>query len=94
MMKYAVNHYKNFANPYASFFVGFVQLMMAYATEILTIIVLTSKLTIIDIVMAYMAFYPITFAKIYFFETLWNHKIQRCAGLQLKFKIFRSDKPL
>ena len=78
MMKYAVNHHKNFTNPYAAFYFGFFTTTMSYFLEILMIVLVTGKSKVLDVVLAYTAFYPIANIPGYYFNTLTQHKILRC----------------
>ena len=75
MMKYAVNHHENFVNPHASFLAGLSNTILGWATEVLMILVLTKKKTPVEVVLAYTAFQPISYAPVYYFKTLVNHKI-------------------
>jgi len=94
MMKYAVNHHENFANPYAAFYFGFVTNTMWLFLEALIIILLTSKTNVLDCVLAYTSFYPITNIPVYYFNDCYRHKIKKCSGMTLKFRKFRKDNPL
>jgi hypothetical protein len=42
MMKYCANHYENFTNPHAAFFVAFLHFFVSLAVEINVIIIFTS----------------------------------------------------
>ena len=42
MMKYCVNHYENFTNPHASFFIALLHFFLSISVEINVIIIFTS----------------------------------------------------
>ena len=79
MMKYAVNQHEEFHNPYAAFAFGFVSLMVNYLIEITVIIILTGKSTVMDVILAYMSFFPILYIPIFYYATLKGHAILDCA---------------
>jgi hypothetical protein len=68
--------------------------LIGYLLEILVIIIFTSKLSVLDVVLAYTSFYPIVNAPVYYYDDLFNHKIKRVKGLALRFTKFRVDNPL
>ena len=56
MMKYAINHGKDFSNPFYAFFVAFMQSMGGMAAEIACIIFLCSLTDPIEIIIRFVAF--------------------------------------
>ena len=70
--------------------------MLGYSIELLVIVILTSKTKIIDVVLAYSSFVPITHAPIYYFNNLYNNKVKNriAEGMDIKFTKFRSSNPL
>ena len=56
MMKYAINHAKDFSNPFYAFFVALMQCMGGMAAEICCIIFLCSLTNPIDIIIRFVAF--------------------------------------
>ena len=42
MMKYSINHYENFTNPYAAFFIAFISMVISFITEFNVMMILSS----------------------------------------------------
>ena len=107
MMKYAINHSEDFHNPYVAFLFGFVSVSINYMVEVCVILILTSKLNVMDVVMAYTGFFPIINLPYFYFETFRHRKIclmkdgkmdianfEVVESIELTFTKFRRDKPL
>ena len=56
MMKYSINHGKDFSNPYYAFLIGFMQSLGGMFAEIACIIFLCSTSDPISIIIRFMAF--------------------------------------
>ena len=56
MMKYSVNHHKNFSNAYAAFLFGFCQFLVAITTEIMVMLILTSLGDTTEVLIKFVAF--------------------------------------
>jgi len=55
MMKFAVNQHRDFRNPTAAFFIGFMQYVGALGTEVLCIMYLSHLYDTMDIVIRFIA---------------------------------------
>jgi len=55
MMKYAINHYKDFSNPYAAWFIAFLATIIGFITEMNVMIILSSMPNILGVVMKYVS---------------------------------------
>ena len=55
MMKYAVNHYENFTNVHASFFIAFLLTFTSFIIEFSVILVLTSFPNVLEVILKYVS---------------------------------------
>ena len=56
MMKYSVNHHKNFTNVYPAFLLGFCQFFMSITTEVMVMLILTSLHDTQEVMIKWVAF--------------------------------------
>ena len=94
MMKYSVNHYDHFLNPFASFLFGFLFFIISYFVEINVMIVLTSMPDVMGVVMKYVSLAAISKIPMFYFASLRDHKMLMCKDLQLKVLNIRRNNPL
>ena len=55
MMKYSINHYKDFTNPYPAFLIAFLSTIIGFITELNVMIILSSMPNILGVVMKYVS---------------------------------------
>ena len=67
MMKYSVNHYDHFLNPFAAFLFGFLFFAISYFVEINVMIVLTSMPDVMGVVMKYVSLAAISKIPMFYF---------------------------
>ena len=75
MMKYTVNHYKNFENVTAAFFISLILIICSISIELTIILVLTSMLSDIDIIAKYVSLIAITNVPKFYYSSLVDHKL-------------------
>lgn len=94
MMKYSVNHYKNFTNIYPAFAVGFLQFLTALIVEINVMVILSSLPDIMGVIMKYVSLAAIANIPRFYYNSLVEHRMADVKDLKLKLTNFRHTKPL
>ena len=95
MMKYAVNHYENFTNPYAAFLFGLLQTSTALAVEFNVMLILTNIPSIINVIVKYVSLSSIANVPRFYFASLTSEHIMiKANGLKLEIKNYRKSNPL
>ena len=93
-MKYALNHHKNFVNPFVSWFLGFMLFAVAWMVEINVMLVMQAMTSTMDIAMKYISLAAIVNIPRFYVTSLANNKMSKCGSLSLKITKTRSDNPL
>lgn len=93
MMKYVVNHHRNFVNPYASFVFGFMLFSISLWIEINGMIVFQTMVNVMDIIMRYFSIATILRIPRFYYSTCLNNKMLICKGLKLPITNIRADNP-
>jgi hypothetical protein len=75
MMKYAVNHPKNFKNVHTAFFIGFLSAICSLTIEMTVILVLVSLKTVPEVIMKYVSLCAITHLPRFYYSSLVEHKL-------------------
>lgn len=75
MMKYAVNHYQNFENIHAAFFISFMLAFNSFLVEITVVMVLTSIESVLEVIMKYVSLSAIANIPRFYFGSLVDHKL-------------------
>lgn len=94
MMKYAVNHYKNFTNPGAAWFFGFIVTMVSICVEFNVMIILTSIPDIINVINKYVSLAAIVNIPRFYYASIREHKMIKCKDIKLKITNHRHQDPL
>ena len=94
MMKYAVNHYKNFTNPYAAFFIAFLATIIGFIVELNVMIILASMPNILGVVMKYVSLASIQRIPGFYYTSLIEHKLLKAGSIELKISNYRINEPL
>jgi len=55
MMKYCVNHYKNFTNPYAPFLLALMSTLIAIGIEINVMVIMANMDGVIDVILRFIS---------------------------------------
>jgi hypothetical protein len=55
LMKYSVNHYEEFTNPYAAFLLAFLHFLVSISVELNVMIIYTSIQDVVEVLMKYVA---------------------------------------
>lgn len=93
MMKYCVNHYKNFNNVYPAFFIALFSTVIALIVEINVMIILSSLPNILDVVMKYVSLASIGNIPRLYFGSLVEHEICKVKDLKLEITEYRHMNP-
>ena len=75
MMKYAVNHYKNFNNIHSAFLVAFILTMQSMLLEFTVVFVLVSLDNILEVIMKYVSLSAIANLPRFYYGSLVDHKL-------------------
>lgn len=76
MMKYALNHPKNFTNVHAAFFLGFLTTIVSLMIEINCMVILITLPNILDVISKYISVVSIArFPALFFANTDTDHKL-------------------
>ena len=70
MMKYAVNHYENFTNVQASFFIAFLHTFASLSIEVSVVLVLTSFKNVLEVIMKYVSLSALTNISRFYYNSL------------------------
>jgi hypothetical protein len=89
MMKYAVNHSKNFKNVDIAFYTSFLHTITSILIEITVILVLTSLPNILEVVMKYVSLAAIANIPRFYYNSLVEHKLLGVSGMKLNITNFR-----
>jgi len=79
MMKYAVNHHRNFKNVHAAFFVAFLHTISNIIIEFTVVYVLTSLPNVLEVIMKYVSLAAIANIPRFYYGSLVDHKLLKCA---------------
>ena len=93
MMKYVVNHYENFTNPYPPFFIGLMGTIISLIVELNVMIILSSMTDVLSVVNKYVSLAAIVNISRFYYNSLVDHKITSCKDVKLKITKFRKDDP-
>ena len=93
MMKYCVNHWRNFNNLGAAFTVSFLLTISSILIEFTVIQVLISLPNILEVIMKYVSLVAISNIPRFYFNSLVDHKLLKAAGFPLKLVNFRHNNP-
>lgn len=93
MMKYAVNHYKDFTSVYPAFLIAFLLTIIDFLVELNVMVILSSMNGILDVVMKYVSLAVISKIPANYFNSLSQHKL-KITGHKLKITKFRHKNPL
>jgi hypothetical protein len=94
MMKYVVNHYEHFTNPYAPFMLAFIASTIAVIVEINVMIILSSMEDILSVVMKFVSLASIANIPRQYYSSLTQHKMLISGGYKLPITKFRHQNPL
>lgn len=83
MMKYAVNHPRNFKNVHTGFFMGFLLAFINFLTELTVILVLLSLPNILEVVMKYVSLMAVSNVPRFYFNSIVEHKLLNVVGIKL-----------
>ena len=93
LMKYAVNHYENFTNPYPPFFIGLFMTIISFIVEINVMIILSSMGDVLSVINKYVSLAAIVNIPRFYYGSLVEHKITACNQVKLQVTKFRKDNP-
>lgn len=94
MMKYSVNHYKQFNNVYPAFFIGLMQTIISLIVEINVMIILSSMPNVLGVVCKYVSLAAIANIPRFYYNSLVEHRMAEVKNLSLKIVNFRHQNPL
>ena len=94
MMKYTVNHFDNFRNYHVAFMVSFLLTFCSIAVELTVILVLTSLHNVLTVIMKYVSLAATANIPRFYYNSLWEHKLLKTAGLDVEITTYRRDKPM
>lgn len=95
LMKYAVNHYKKFLNPYMPFAVGFLSTIIAVIIEINVMVILSGLPDVLQVVVRYVSLASIArIPGIYFSSLTDSSFVAKCKDKKLPITVHRADKPM
>ena len=77
MMKYALNHHKNFVNPFAAWFFGFMLFAIAWMVEINVMLVMQAMTSTMDIAMKYISLAAVVNIPRFYVTSLTNSKMSK-----------------
>ena len=84
MMKYAVNHYKDFNNPQMAFFTGTLSLIISIWVEINVMLILTALPDVLGIIVRYISLASIANVPLLYFGSLVDHALTGFKGKKLE----------
>ena len=93
-MKYAVNHRDNFVSVYPAFLMGFLLTAISFTVEINVMLILTSMGDVLGVIVKYVSLAAIVHIPRFYFGSLRDYKMSRCAGMKLKITNYRHNNPL
>jgi len=91
MMKYSVNHYKQFNNVIPAFLIGFNCTLISLIVEINVMIILSSLKDILGVVLKYVSLAAIANIPRFYYASLVEHKMCLVKDLNLDITEFRSE---
>lgn len=95
MMKYSVNHYKQFDNVIPAFLIGLNCTIISLIVELNVMIILSSMQDILGVVLKYVSLAAIANIPRFYYNSLVEHKMCLVKDLKLKITEFRTEtKPL
>ena len=94
MMKYSINHYKQFNNVYPAFFIGLMQVIISLIVEINVMIILSSMPNVLGVVCKYVSLAAIGNIPRFYYNSLVEHRMSDVKNLSLKITNFRHMDPL
>ena len=95
LMKYSVNHYSNFSNPYMPFIVGFFSTIIAIIIEINVMVILSGLPDVLGVVVRYVSLASIArIPGIYFTSLTDSSFVAKCKDKKLPIIQHRSMNPL
>lgn len=89
MMKYVVNHFDNFTNPYPPFFLGMIGTIISLIVEINVMIILSSMVNVLSVINKYVSLAAIVNIPRFYYNSLVDHKITACKEVKLEVTRFR-----
>lgn len=92
-MKYVVNHWMNFSNPYPPFFLGLTSTIIGLIVEINVMIILSSMENVLGVINKYVSLAAIVNVPRFYYNSLVEHKVTNCKSLSLKIENFRHQRP-
>mmetsp|Transcript_14419 Transcript_14419/g.24594 ORF Transcript_14419/g.24594 Transcript_14419/m.24594 type:complete len:263 (+) Transcript_14419:1074-1862(+) len=93
MMKYCVNHPANFKNVHVAFLISFLLTVSSLLIEFTVMLVLISLPNVLEVIMKYVSLAAIANVPRFYFNSLVDHKLLKCAGLVIPITNFRRDDP-
>lgn len=93
MMKYVVNHFDNFTNPYPPFFLGLVGTIISLIVEINVMIILSSMADVLSVINKYVSLAAIVNIPRFYYNSLVDHRITSCKDVKLAVTKFRHNNP-
>merc|ERR1711957_1024129 len=74
-MKYVVNHWMNFSNPYPPFFLGLTSTIIGLIVEINVMIILSSMENVLGVINKYVSLAAIVNVPRFYYNSLVEHKV-------------------
>lgn len=93
MMKYVVNHYENFTNPYPPFFLGMMGTIISLIVETNVMIILSSMTDVLSVINKYVSLAAIVNIPRFYYNSLVDHRITSCKDVKLEITKYRKDNP-
>jgi len=93
MMKYVVNHFDNFTNPYPPFLIGMFATLISFVVEINVMIILSSMTDVLGVVNKYVSLAAIVNIPRFYYNSLVDHRITSCKDVKLEVTKFRNGDP-
>ena len=95
LMKYSVNHYKSFSNPYMPFAVGILSTIIAVVIEINVMVILSGLPDVLQVVVRYVSLASIAKIPGIYFNSLTDSSfVTKCKDKKLPITQHRAMNPL
>lgn len=89
MMKYSLNHYKNFTNPYPPFFLGLIATILSVIVEINVMLILSNMTDCLNVINKYVSLSAVANIPRFYYASLVEHKMTCCKDLKIQVTKFR-----
>ena len=83
MMKYAVNHYQDFTNPYMAFTFGFISMVVSIIVELNVMIILAALPDVLGIIVKYISLATIANVPRYYFASLVDYEMVKATDKKI-----------